>query len=33
MTRCQSVRAARSLAISMKKFIPMAKKKLRRPAK
>jgi hypothetical protein len=27
------VRAARSLAISMKKFMPMAKKKLSRPAK
>ncbi len=32
MTRCHSRRAARSLAISMKKFMPMAKKKLSRPA-
>ena len=33
ITRCHSVRAARSLATSMKKFMPMPKKKLRRPAK
>ena len=33
MIRAQSSRAARSLAASMKKFMPMAKKKLRRPAK
>ncbi len=33
MTRCHRMRAARSLATSMKKSMPMAKKKLRRPAK
>ena len=32
MTRCHSRRAARSLATSMKKFMPMAKKNDRRPA-
>jgi hypothetical protein len=32
MIRCHSTRAARSLATSMKKFMPMAKKKLSRPA-
>ncbi len=32
MIRCQSNRAARSFAASMKKFMPMAKKKLSRPA-
>ncbi len=32
ITRCHSTRAARSLAISMKKFMPIAKKKLSRPA-
>ena len=32
MTLCHSSRAARSLATSMKKFMPMAKKKLSRPA-
>ncbi len=32
MTRAHSSRAARSFAASMKKFIPMAKKKLNRPA-
>ncbi len=31
-TRCHSRRAARSLATSMKKFMPMAKKNDRRPA-
>jgi hypothetical protein len=33
ITRAQSRRAARSLATSMKKFMPIAKKKERRPAK
>ena len=33
MIRCQSSRAARSFATSMKKFMPIAKKKLSRPAK
>ncbi len=33
ITRAHSSRAARSLAISMKKFMPMAKKKLSRGAK
>ena len=33
MIRCHSSRAARSFATSMKKFMPMAKKKLSRPAK
>ena len=33
MIRCQSSRAALSFAASMKKFMPIAKKKLRRPAK
>ena len=33
MMRCHSSRAARSFAASMKKFMPMAKKKLSRPAK
>ena len=32
ITRCHSSRPARSLATSMKKFMPMAKKKLSRPA-
>ena len=32
ITRCHSTRAARSLATSMKKFMPMAKKNERRPA-
>ena len=32
ITRCHSTRAARSFATSMKKFMPIAKKKLRRPA-
>ena len=32
ITRCHSTRAARSFAISMKKFMPIAKKKLSRPA-
>ncbi len=32
-TRCHRRRAARSLATSMKKFIPIPKKKLSRPAK
>ncbi len=32
IARCQRTRAARSLAISMKKFMPIAKKKLKRPA-
>ena len=32
ITSCQRTRAARSLATSMKKSMPMAKKKLRRPA-
>ena len=33
MIRCQSRRAARSFATSMKKFMPMAKKNESRPAK
>ena len=33
MIRCQSVRAARSFATSMNRFMPMPQKKLRRPAK
>ncbi len=33
MIRCHSVRAARSLATSMNRFMPMPQKKLRRPAK
>jgi hypothetical protein len=33
MIRCQSNRAARSFATSMKKFMPMPKKKLSRGAK
>src|SRR3546814_8883935 len=33
ITRYQSSRAARSFDTSMKKFMPIAKKKLRRPAK
>jgi hypothetical protein len=32
ITRCHSSRAARSLATSMKKFMPMAKKNDSRPA-
>ncbi len=32
ITRCQSLRAARSLATSMKKFMPIAKKNDSRPA-
>ena len=33
MIRCQSSRAARSFAASMKKFMPIAKKNDSRPAK
>src|SRR3546814_19814526 len=33
IARCHSTRAARSFAASMKKFMPIAKKKDRRPAK